>query len=93
MNRYRDWLEQGKRDLEKAKIDLKFKYYEWACFSSQQAAEKAVKSLGMKYGIELWGHSISQMLKIADYYTEKEAKEAIDAASEIIQWCESNISG
>jgi len=129
MKRYLDWLDQGKRDLEKAKLDLKYKYYEWACFTSQQAAEKVVKSLGMKLGLDMWGHSLLEMLKIlekeklleihekifelakmldkyyiptrypnsfpsgkpSDYYTEKEAEEAINAASNIIRFCEGYI--
>jgi hypothetical protein len=39
MNRYKDWFEQGKRDLERARIDLEHEYFEWACFTSQQAGE------------------------------------------------------
>ncbi len=31
---------------------------------SQQAAEKALKALGMKLGFQLWGHSLTEMLKI-----------------------------
>ena len=62
MNRYKDWFEQGERDFERAKLDLMYSYYEWACFTSQQAAEKVVKALGMKLGVDLWGHSILNML-------------------------------
>lgn len=43
--RSKDWLSQAIRDLEKAGMDIKWGYYEWACFTAQQAAEKAVKSL------------------------------------------------
>jgi HEPN domain-containing protein len=53
-----DWLEQAERDLSKARLDLEHSYFEWACFTSQQAdewacftspqaAEKAAKALGM----------------------------------------------
>jgi HEPN domain-containing protein len=45
MNRSEDWIRQGKRDLERAKLDIEHKYYEWACFTSQQAAGKAVKAV------------------------------------------------
>ncbi len=125
MNRWRDWYEQGIRDLEKAKLDYQYKYYEWACFTCQQASEKIIKSLGLYLGIELWGHSITEMLKIlskkilieeeilnyaklldlyyiptrypngfaegnpAKYFTEKQAREAIDATYRIIRFCES----
>ena len=43
--RSKDWLDQAIRDLEKANMDVKWKYYEWACFTAQQAAEKSVKVL------------------------------------------------
>lgn len=41
MERSRDWIEQAKSDLE-------IGFYEWACFSSQQAAEKGVKAVFQK---------------------------------------------
>jgi HEPN domain-containing protein len=31
--------------------------YDWACFISQQAAEKALKALSLFLGGEAWGHS------------------------------------
>lgn len=40
-----DWLKQARRDLLHAKMDLKEGFYEWACFSAQQAAEKALKAV------------------------------------------------
>ncbi|GIX43295.1 MAG: DNA-binding protein [Leptospiraceae bacterium] len=127
MNRWKDWYEQGIRDLEKAKLDIEFKYFEWACFSAQQASEKVIKSLGLFLGVDLWGHSLTEMLKIlsknvsipeelinkakildlyyipsrypngfpegkpSDYFTEEQAKEAIDAANHIIQYCKGYI--
>jgi HEPN domain-containing protein len=124
MNRWRDWYEQGKRDMERASLDIEHKYYEWACFTAQQATEKVVKALALKRGLNLWGHSINEMIKMltsiiaipsdikekaklldlyyipprypngfpagkpADYFTERQAKEAIDAADTIIRFCE-----
>jgi len=124
MNRWKDWYEQGKRDMERAILDLEYKYYEWACFTSQQSAEKVVKGFALKLGLNLWGHSLTEMFNIlssrteipleirekarlldlyyipsrypngfpagkpADYFTEKQAREAIDAASSIIRFCE-----
>lgn len=123
MNRWKDWYEQGKRDLGRAILDIEHGYYEWACFTSQQSAEKVIKALALKYGLNLWGHSLTEMLTIlsryidieeikdkarlldiyyipprypngfpsgkpADYFTEKQAKEAIDAANDIIRFCE-----
>jgi len=63
MNRYRDWLEQAERDLSRADIDLRYEYWEWACFTAQQAAEKAVKALLMARGYSVWGHAITPMLR------------------------------
>jgi HEPN domain-containing protein len=38
----RDWLKQAEHDLQKAKLDLQFQYYEWACFTAHQAAERII---------------------------------------------------
>ena len=62
MERSKDWLEQGKRDLEHARSDLSEAFYEWACFSAQQAADKAVKAVFQKLGAEAWGHSVADLL-------------------------------
>ena len=126
MNRYQDWLSQALRDLEKAKIDIEHKYWEWACFTAQQATEKAVKALLMYHGHDVWGHAITPMLrqvenpsvpasliekaqlldayyiptrypngfaegKPADYYNAQKAKEAFDAASAILQFCQDHL--
>lgn len=42
---------------------LKGDFNEWACFSAQQAAEKAAKSLLQALGAEAWGHSVWGLLK------------------------------
>lgn len=63
MSRYLDWMAQAKRDLGRAHIDLKYEYWEWACFTSQQAAEKAVEALLMSRGYSVWGHSVTAMLR------------------------------
>jgi len=63
MNRSSDWLAQALRDLEKAKLDLQYEYWEWACFTAQQAAEKAVQALLIARGADVWGHAITPMLR------------------------------
>ena len=63
MNRSEDWLKQAKRDQERAKLDIEHEYYEWACFTSQQAIEKVVKAVYQALNSSVRGHSIVKMLK------------------------------
>ncbi len=63
MERSRDWMDQAERDLEHAQSDLERGFYEWASFSAQQAAEKAVKAVFQKLGAVAWGHSVADLLK------------------------------
>lgn len=62
MERSRDWMDQAEGDLQHAKSDLATGYYEWACFSAQQAAEKAVKAVFQAMGAEAWGHAVADLL-------------------------------
>ena len=39
-----NWIEQAKCDLAAARNSLKSKNFDWACFQSQQAAEKVLKA-------------------------------------------------
>jgi HEPN domain-containing protein len=63
MERHKDWIDESEGDLEHAKSDLEHGFYNWACFSAQQSAEKAVKAVFQKIGAEAWGHSVSDLLK------------------------------
>lgn len=128
VNRGMDWLRQAKRDFEKAQLDFEYAYYEWCCFTAQQASEKAVKAFiyGLKRSVR--GHSISKMLeglqgsvevpddllhygKVLDryyvegrypngfpegspfeFFDEKMAEEAINAARALLRFCEDHIS-
>lgn len=58
-----DWLRQAEKDLENAAWEMKGGFFEWACFSAQQAAEKALKGLYQKLGGVAWGHSVLNLLK------------------------------
>lgn len=58
VERSKDWFRQAERDLENAKYELEGGFYEWACFLSQQAAEKALKAVYQKLGAEAFGHSV-----------------------------------
>ncbi len=62
MQRSRDWLDQAKRDLEHARRSIDLGHFEWACFASQQAAEKALKALHLRQGTVAWGHSVFELL-------------------------------
>jgi HEPN domain-containing protein len=63
LSRAQDWLEQAKRDLEHARHDLIQGFHEWACFSAQQAAEKALKGLYQHLSGETWGNSVKHLLE------------------------------
>lgn len=63
MERSADWLRQAKRDLESAEYQLRGGFYEWACFLSQQAAEKALKAVFQKLRAEAFGHSVAGLLQ------------------------------
>lgn len=63
MERSRDWMDQAQGDLEHARSDRERGFYDWACFSAQQAAEKAVKAVFQKMGAEAWGHSVADLLQ------------------------------
>ncbi|MDA2934925.1 HEPN domain-containing protein [Acidobacteria bacterium AH-259-D05] len=61
MERSRDWLDQAEGDLDHARNDLEDAFYEWACFSAQQSAEKALKAVFQALGQEAWGHSVADL--------------------------------
>lgn len=62
MERSQDWLDDARGDLEHARSDQERRYYNWACFSAQQAAENAIKAVFQKMGAEAWGHSVADLL-------------------------------
>jgi HEPN domain-containing protein len=66
MERSHDWLAQAERDLEKAALDLEHGYYEWACFTAHQSAEKAVKAVFQSRGSSVRGHALLRLLQELD---------------------------
>lgn len=63
MERSKDWLDEAMGDLQHARNDVDGGFYNWACFSAQQAAEKAIKAVFQRMGAEAWGHSAADLLK------------------------------
>lgn len=59
----RRWLSQAANDLQFAQLAFKENFFSQCCFVSQQAAEKAAKSLHYQKGARLViGHSIFQLI-------------------------------
>jgi HEPN domain-containing protein len=128
-DRSADWFAQAQRDLSHAVDSAKDGHFEWACFSAQQAAEKAVKAVYLHLHGEGWGHSVLKLVEgladyadisealldaartldkhyiptrypngfdqgfPANYYTHKEAAEAIEYARQIIGFCDDHLRG
>ena len=101
--------------------------YEWSCFAAQQAAEKALKAVYQKLGVEAWGHTLTALVDKmpdsveppeelmeaaktldkhyiptrypngfdsgapADFYTRKEAQDAIAKATQIVEFCRDQV--
>ena len=64
------WLEQAQHDLAAAKVSMREAIHEWACFQSQQAAEKALKAFLYFQGKRvITTHSIRELLTITNEYT------------------------
>ncbi|MBI2821812.1 MAG: HEPN domain-containing protein [Acidobacteria bacterium] len=61
-----DWMNQARGDLDHARHASEDGFYDWACFSCQQAAEKAVKAVFQSMGQEGWGHSVADLLRELD---------------------------
>jgi len=72
-----DWFSQAERDLTMAEVALNSGHYEWTCFISQQATEKAVKAVFQKFNKNAWGHSVSDLLGAL--------KEEIDVPKKILR--------
>lgn len=69
MERSADWLDQAQGDLDHARNDLAGGFFDWACFSAQQSAEKAIKAVLQVKGEEAWGHSVADLLDALGVHT------------------------
>jgi HEPN domain-containing protein len=82
MERSADWMDQARGDLNHARHDVEAQFYDWACFSGQQAAEKAAKAVFQSIGAEAWGHSVADLLEELSR-TYPDASQLRDAALEL----------
>ncbi len=62
MQRSEDWLRQAERDLLKVRLDLENEFFEWACFTAHQAAEKALKAVYQARSLSVRGHAVLSLL-------------------------------
>ena len=56
------WLDQAQSDLQAAGISSDNDSFEWSCFQSQQAGEKALKAVWIVKGLDPWGHSLMKLI-------------------------------
>lgn len=75
-------MNQAQGDLAHARNDLDSGFYDWACFSAQQAAEKAAKAVLFGQGAVPWGHSVSDLVEEIGRATPV-AVEIVDAALDL----------
>ncbi len=66
------WLRQAEKDLESARDSSKAGHHEWACFQSQQAAEKGLKAFLYSKGLRaILTHSVRDLvLECARYESD-----------------------
>jgi HEPN domain-containing protein len=66
------WFRQAEADLNAAKNSMKSKNYDWSCFQSQQAAEKAIKAFLYKKGYtSIITHSLRELIIEAEKKEKK----------------------
>jgi HEPN domain-containing protein len=79
------WVSQAQSDVGAAKDSAKAARFEWACFQSQQAAEKAIKACWFQLDLDPWGHSVAKLVddlpkeKVGDWFaTAREPARQLD---------------
>lgn len=78
-NRSADWLRQAEADLQHARHARSAGDYDWACFASHQAGEKAIKGVILGRSAEAWGHSVTRLVAMLDTKSAPESASLIDA--------------
>jgi HEPN domain-containing protein len=75
-------MAQAEGDLAHAELGAEHRHYDWACFSAQQASEKAVRVVLYRLGAEPSGHSVPDLLLAVRSITPVE-DDLIEAAKEV----------
>ena len=77
----REWLNRAKSNLALAKSRVPNAYLEDLCFEAQQSAEKAIKGVLIRRGIEFpYVHDLAQLLSLLDGDGESVPPEILEAA-------------
>ena len=79
LQRTEDWLRQSRKDLSHSKKSLEMEDFEWACFSAQQSAEKAVKAVYQSIRAYAHGHSVSALLQRLPRRARPDARLIVEA--------------
>lgn len=79
-NRYADWFRQAEADLRHARNSCEAGDYEWSCFAAHQAAEKALKAIFLKLGMDAWGHTLTVLIGNIPASVEQPSQEMLTSA-------------
>ena len=79
-NRYTEWFRQAAADLRHARNALEDGDYEWSCFAAHQAAEKALKAVFLKQGMDAWGHTLTVLIGNLPQSVEGPSESLVDYA-------------
>lgn len=60
-NRFEDWYRQAEA-VRHAQNSLQSGDFERSCFVSHQAAEKALRAVFLKAGMDAWGHTLTVLI-------------------------------
>jgi len=80
------WIKQATHDLEAAKKDMENKFFADACYSAEQAAQKALKGyLYFKGSPLVWKHSVAQLAQECVQY-DADFSKLVDAGKILDQY-------
>jgi HEPN domain-containing protein len=68
MQRDQDWLGEAEAELRVARDLLRGKHWSWCCFTSQQAAEKALKALCEHFRNPQFGHNLNLLRQAVEVH-------------------------